>query len=301
MTLALDRTASRVCQELHDHGIRSILLKGPATQRLVYGETFRPYCDVDLLVSPDDWSRAGSYLEQAEYRRAVSPAVGTVTAATYRHHDGTTVDLHRDLHMATMAPQTCWTVLASEAEPRLLSGGQVEMLSAPAQIAVLALHACQHGFAHAKPIADLTRAVEVLPLSLWQRAAGVADRLGATDAMVAGLELVVGGRELGERLGLRESHVFARVCAASGPSSGRLLAKFLSARSPSRRWALLRPMILPTNDELGQWAWAERMLRWPGGAVLVRPVWWGRAIVRLPTAGLWCLRHARRAPPQAGR
>jgi putative nucleotidyltransferase-like protein len=53
--LVLDTAAAGVVAALSEGGVRSILLKGPATAQALYGDGApRPYSDVDLLVAP--WS-----------------------------------------------------------------------------------------------------------------------------------------------------------------------------------------------------------------------------------------------------
>ena len=52
-SLHVDKVAAAISQEFELRGIQSILLKGPAIARWLYGDgTPRPYGDADLMVSP---------------------------------------------------------------------------------------------------------------------------------------------------------------------------------------------------------------------------------------------------------
>lgn len=277
---------------MRSDGIPSVLLKGLSTQRLLYQDQFRPYCDVDLLVSPDDWVGAIECLNRLGFDDLLQPPNEDKHSRPFVGSDGVHVDLHRSLVTASCDPATCWAALSERTTTQACGGEEVTTLDPAALVAVVALHAAQHGHAEPKPVADLTRAVDQISESVWREAAEVATRLGAAETMAAALRMVPGGDELAERLALPgQLSAAVRLRAASAPSASIELARVLGATDRHERRRLLRPVLMPTDVELRRRAWARRVAPWPGGRVLARLVWWTRLSFELPGAVRWWWRH----------
>ncbi|MEW6154466.1 MAG: nucleotidyltransferase family protein [Actinomycetota bacterium] len=295
--LLLDRAAGRVTATLRSESIPSVLLKGVSTQRLLYPGGFRPYGDVDLLVSPYDWTKSISCLKRLGFDDVFRPPNEEKHSRPFRRADGVVVDLHRSLVTASCSPEECWVVLSGRTTTQTCGGEAVAMLDPPALVAVVALHAAQHGHAEPKPIADLIRAVSRMGEDVWQEAAEVAARLGAAETMAAGLRMVPGGDAMAARLGLPgQLSAAVRLRAASAPSASVELARIVAASDREERRRLLRPVLMPTDVELRRRAWARRVAPWPGGRVLARLVWWARLSVEVPGAAAWWWRHRRDGP-----
>lgn len=62
-----ERNIKRVFPALRDAGVEPILVKGWAIARLYPEPVMRPYCDLDLCVMPDDYSRAEAALKRPEH------------------------------------------------------------------------------------------------------------------------------------------------------------------------------------------------------------------------------------------
>src|SRR5690348_9309849 len=72
--LAVDATASEVLGGLASDGIESVLLKGLALQRRLYGDgALRRYGDANLLVAPAELARAGGVLSALGFELAFDP------------------------------------------------------------------------------------------------------------------------------------------------------------------------------------------------------------------------------------
>lgn len=281
--------------------MRAILLKGCSIQRLLYVDSWRSYGDIDLLVAPNDWDDALVGLHELAFEEVRQPPNEAKLARPLRRPDGTIVDLHRSLIGVSAGPQRCWDVLSAHTEPLRTGGDSVEVLRPAALVALIALHAAQHGRNEAKPLVDLVRAVEQIELETWKGAVTIAEQLGALEPLVAGLGLVQRGPALVARMGLsNQVSVPVRLRAGSAPRSSQELAWVLTAKGPERR-RLLRIVLLPTTDELQQRAWASRVLGWPGGVVLSRVVWLARLVTELPKALSWYIRCTVRRPRRAGR
>lgn len=204
--IEIDRVTAEVVKALAAAGIQSILLKGPSVRELLYTPAeLRPYGDTDLLLPPTQIELAARMLRERGFQK-VTTSIGSGRKV---HHDvltrdGKTVELHRTVFGITVDDEDAWTVLEQERRPQPLpiGGTAVDVLNAPATALVLTLHAAAHGALAKQPRQDLDRALERLGMSEWQRAAALAERLGATGPMVAALELVPAGQALIERLGL---------------------------------------------------------------------------------------------------
>lgn len=204
-SLGLDHVAVEVSGALRRAGVAVVLLKGAALATWLYDDGgLRPYGDVDLLVAPGDHAKAERILVALGFgdKTPGLSALEQVRHARAWSRDGATVDLHRSLWGIGIDPALAWPVLSEGTETLRLGGGSVEILAAPARALHVALHAAQHGQSHSKPSRDVARAVARLPSGTWEEASAVARRLGAQEAMAAGLRLVPQGAELATRLGL---------------------------------------------------------------------------------------------------
>src|SRR5689334_5659186 len=100
--LGLDATAAEVTGALRRSGIESILLKGAALARRLYGGEGREYGDVDVLVAPGDKSPAQDELERLGFSLVPQPPEILFREESWasvwrRERDGAVVDLHHTL------------------------------------------------------------------------------------------------------------------------------------------------------------------------------------------------------------
>jgi hypothetical protein len=249
--MLLDAAAAEVTAALRRNQIPSRLLKGAATATWLYDGADRTYVDVDLLVAPRDLERAEKVLTQLGF----SPADGAPARADRPRHarvweregDAAVVDLHTTLAGVGIAPQEAWDFLAAAVDETVVGGEPVETFDLPARALHVVLHAAQHGARSAQALADLERALDRLTLETWRESEGLARRLDALPAFVAGLGLTADGETVARRLELdRVSSVEAelRVGAAreetlgsalgfawlAGPRSMRERAQFVASR-----------------------------------------------------------------------
>jgi hypothetical protein len=112
------------------------------------------------------------------------------------------VDLHRRLYWSRIDPNAAWALLSADTETMSVGGAMVEVLARPARALALAFHALYHGTEIPRPLEDLELAATRLQASDWEGAAELADKLGSSDALAAGLRLVPSGQALAQRLQL---------------------------------------------------------------------------------------------------
>jgi hypothetical protein len=219
-TFRLDVEYVRIAPALATAGVRTILLKGPAFDQLLFGgKRSRAYSDIDLLVDPARGRAAGQVLEQLGFRRAerasavhrgvrrTGLAVGVVkhahATAWIRDRDGFTVDLHVTLPAVGAPAGEVWHALEKHHAVITVVESQVETLDRQASAMLIALHAAHHGPGWNRARADLDRACESLERDCWRAAARLARELRAEDEMGIGLGTTDAGRAIARELDLR--------------------------------------------------------------------------------------------------
>lgn len=279
-TMAADAAAAEVSTTFRARGIRSLLLKGPAVQRLAYGADDRDYVDADVLVPPHQVGLAESILRDLGFTPAEDEVVfrrGLLHSRHWwRHRDVASVDLHRTLFGVGVGPETTWREITRQTATLSVVGVEVEVLAPEAQALVVAIHAAQHESQRtSKAMEDLRRSVAAVGIDTWRRAAHLAKRLDAAPTMAMGLALVPEGAELAERLQLVDP-ALARTATEPG-SRARLAVGFdelARAQGLLAKARLLAREIVPSRDFI--YAWSPLARRGPVGMILVflwRPLW----------------------------
>lgn len=297
-TIDVDLTTAAVVASLRAAGVRSILLKGPALARLLYGPgEHRSYTDVDLLVAPADAGRANEVLGRLGFSPLVSDEALGPHRPLHAHEwrrtgGGASVDLHRTLPGAAAPPDDVAAVLAAHTATTEIAGEEVEALAPPALLVQVALHAAHHGPRSGKALRDLERAAGRQPYDAWEEAATIARQIDATPAFAAGLRLVPAGAALADRLALPlDVPVDVRLKAAGAPPLAVGLDWLLRTRGLRARLALVARTALPPPSALRLWRPLAR--RGTSGLVAAyasHPFWLARHAV----PSIRALRGARR-------
>jgi Uncharacterised nucleotidyltransferase len=277
--LAIDRATAEAVVALRDAGIRAILLKGPSFDAWLYDrDEPRKYVDIDLLVAGADEQRAERVLEALGYRQRAGREPETVVEHAkvwVRSRDAMNVDLHRTLIGVNPKGIDPWEVLAADTDSMQVGGTAVEILSEPARAFHVALHAALPGLNSEKPLVDLSRALERLPISTWEAAAPLAERLGAEAAFATGLRLLPAGADLAAKLELGpERSVEAALLADSAPYSAWTVDRLVKTRGLWAKLRILLPRLLPKPEFMRVWyPVARRGLAGLTLAYLRRLVW----------------------------
>jgi hypothetical protein len=168
-------------------GIEMILLKGPAFAHSIYPDpSWRPFADLDLLVSTTDWRRACSLLRDLGWARGLpEPRPGFDErfgkAAVHRNELGIELDLHRTL---VLGPFGLWMrpgELFERTTKFNLGGIDVRRLDDTHQLVHASAHAA---LGTASPLMMPQRDVAqmiTLPTIRWDEVRAIAERwrLGA--------------------------------------------------------------------------------------------------------------------------
>lgn len=256
-TLGVDLVSAEVVRALRGAGIRPILLKGPVLAAWLYaGGDFRPYFDSDFLVAPTDEAAAHETLAALGFvsRLGSDEHPGMADGHCWTRNDEI-VELHTSLEGVQAPPEVVWRALVRDVRSFEVSGETVEVLGAPALALHVALHAAQHGRDVVKPMEDLARALARVTYETWDDAATLAHELQATERFVAGLRLHSKGRELVERLGLRERpSVATELRASSAHSMAQALEDLRGLPGLSAKFRRLRSELFPSSEFLEWWS-----------------------------------------------
>ncbi len=244
VTMAVDHVTEEVVGAFDRADVPSMLLKGPSIARWLYPAGGRGYRDTDLLVRPEDFGRAAAVLRELGFG---APSHALVDHAhTYARGAGgyaQSVDLHRTLPYVAAPPADVWRALHAGHDAIALGEIDVDVLGVPQRCLHIAIHALQHAFEARGPFEDLRRAVDAASFEEWAEAASISRRLGAEDALAAGLCLVPQGEALSDRLGLTAERrgivriaatVDRRASGVPGPALSRC-RHFRRAHAPPRQ------------------------------------------------------------------
>jgi hypothetical protein len=262
--LVVNSTLVEVTGALRGEGLRGIVLKGVTTARLLSNDPAeRRYDDCDLLVSPRELPRVEAVLVKLGYDPLLAvefPHERPLRARTWARGGSPPVDLHINFTGIRLPAENAWAILSTRTEQFPVLGATVEVLDPAGRALVVALHAAQHGPRWEKPLRDLERAVDVLPVETWSAAAALAAQLDASESLSAGLRLVDAGASLAEGLGLRPpASVEVRLLASASPSeaiSVEWLAQLPGVRAKA---AFLMGKAFPPVAFLREWSpWARR-------------------------------------------
>ena len=270
--LRIDRLTAEVVTGLEQGGLPSVLLKGPSLAALLYRGGLRAYGDVDLLVPRAERGRAEAVLRSIGFRRGQGGWMGL--SCSWFRGEGETVDLHTSLFGVEAEPDVAWGTLSDATGLLRVGGREVRVLSEPALLMHVALHAAQHGDEHPKPLEDLRRAIAAADTEQWRAAAAVAQPLRALGAMSAGLHLVPEGACLADRLELPTA--WSAAVSLHATPAGPLTKGFeqLAQLRPAQRPGYLLRTALPPPTYLRRWSGLAR--RGPiglAGAYAGRPLW----------------------------
>src|SRR5579862_451064 len=302
-TDAVDTAAAEVLDAFDRANLEVLLLKGRGIAALLYepGEE-RSYSDADLLVAPAQVGAAEEILRglgyvSGEAVRGVDDVAGVVPGQAWLRANASgysEVDLHRWLPGAQADPVLAWPALMGHRTWIEISGRRAAVLDRGGQAMHLAMHAAQHGPTFTKHLDELALALERWPRDVWDSAARLAERIGATEAFAAGLRLLPEGDTEAERLGLAPTAELDWMIRHrwSRPRGTFHLGALADAQGLGPRLDILRRTLFPTRAWLTfEYRWARR-----GGICLVAA--YAVHVARAPAwaARAWLFtRRARRA------
>jgi Fe2+ or Zn2+ uptake regulation protein len=143
----------RVLDALQKEGIKAVPLKGPVLAQTVYGDiALRTFCDLDILVTPENVERALGIMQECGYRseHEISASKRCALMKTAHHHhlfnaqSGITAELHWMIAPSYYGMKTDAAGILSRSGRILLLEKDVAGISAEDMLILL----CQHGTKH---------------------------------------------------------------------------------------------------------------------------------------------------------
>ncbi|MGQ3477920.1 nucleotidyltransferase domain-containing protein [Paenibacillus sp. TY11] len=179
--LHLQAEAGRLTRLLVAHGIRVLMLKGPALAQQLYGDvSMRTSKDIDLLIAPDDMDEAEHWMKEAGYR-SKSGEVRVLGSWKWKDHHASflhpqkrvEIELHWRLHpdgggepsfdelwncrqMGKAAGASRMVPLAS-ADNRTAMTSCMYTLGSEHQFLYLSAHGARHGWFRLRWLVDIDR------------------------------------------------------------------------------------------------------------------------------------------------
>lgn len=258
--LTLEYRAVEVSRALVAAGIPSILLKGPSFIRWLYDQGDpRTSADIDLLVPPKGWGKAGEVLRGLGFESPFEgfediPLDRQIPSCEWsRATDGAIVDLHQTLIGSRCAPYQLWEVFNRNSEEMLVgTSSHVRILNVAGRAFHVAAHHAQHP--GEKSEEDLRRALRLEELETWREAAKIARDVEALDWFTHGLRLLPEGRDVIRRLQLpAEVSVDTVLLSSSGPSASLFLQRLSELPSAMERLTFLGGKIVPPPSFMRTW------------------------------------------------
>jgi hypothetical protein len=176
-SLHLTRDLINIVRAFQSSGIDVLPHKGPLLAIAAYQDlALRDFEDLDLLIRPQDLSRAIALLEEQGYRPAESLSwippetlLRWACEMTYTSASGTSVDLHWRLtpshYPVQLDPEVLWrskTILT-------VAGAVLPTLAPEALVLLLAVHGAKHCWEAIGWVADVARLLAAHPDLDWQR------------------------------------------------------------------------------------------------------------------------------------
>jgi hypothetical protein len=182
---------------LKDRGIASVAFKGPVLAAALYGDvSVRQFCDLDILVRPDDLAGAVATLAARGYRQRfkLSGALRTAylqseCAYDLVNDDGVAVEVHWGLSPQYFPTPVDLDGLWKHTELVPLAGQLVPTLGAGDLLLFLCMHGSKHRWEGLKWIADVAELIDAHPELDWFGLLDVAYKHGCRRMVCLGLAL----------------------------------------------------------------------------------------------------------------
>lgn len=197
--LYLTEQLIHVLRLLENHGIPAIAFKGPVLSVLAYGNlSFREFCDLDILVHPDDVLNAKELLVSNGYLPKFELSTLQEKAFIKSNHAYNLIDLNNqimvELHWR-FVPKYLSFPLDTEAvwdnlQDVSLGDSYIKTMGSEDLLLVLCAHGAKHGWIKLDWICDVAELVKVSHDLDWQRILTVAQQLKCERMLYLGLLLV---------------------------------------------------------------------------------------------------------------
>jgi hypothetical protein len=194
--IRLTKTAIQVFDLLKQHGIESLVLKGPATAVLFYGDlSLRSFADLDFLIHPKDFSHAHQVLINSGWQPSLS--IGEKEKKWLLRGDkdlaysldGVNLELHWNITEKGISYPFPEVDLWLNPHSLQILDRQVQTLSPENTLIFLALHGAKHQWRPVKLIVDFAACLRSFPDLDWHLIDEKSRQYGLRRCMGLGISL----------------------------------------------------------------------------------------------------------------
>ena len=254
-------------------------MKGPLLSMELYGDPgMRTSKDLDLMVSPEDLTRAGEVLKGLGYELEQHPYAAT--PLQHKYYNLIEIEKHEVYHRSEICIELHWQHdyqteqsfddLWERREERPFMGGKTAVMGADDRYPALFIHAAEHGFMRLRWLLDLYE-LQKKPSYSWERLLGLMEQQGVGEILLAAM-LVMYRLRLP---GLKDLDV-GRFSLTGGEDGGVLRVDAALEKTAQRAvdlcdrvWPLLLQERSPTDPE---WKAYDRLL--PRAVYGKTPIQW---------------------------
>ena len=173
-------------------GIRMLSMKGPLLSMELYGDPgMRTSKDLDLMVSPEDLSRAGEVLKGLGYE--LEPHPYATTPLRHKYYNLIENEKHEVYHRSEICIELHWQhdyqteqsfdALWERREERPFMGGKTAVMGADDRYPALFIHAAEHGFMRLRWLLDLYE-LQKKPGFSWERIFELMEQQGVGEVLL---------------------------------------------------------------------------------------------------------------------
>lgn len=176
-------------------GIRMLSMKGPLLSMELYRDPgMRTSKDLDLMVSPEDLTRAGEVLKGLGYELEPHPYAATPLQHKYynlieneKHEVYLRKEICLELHWQhDYQTEQSFDDLWASREERPFMGGKTAVMGADDRYPALFIHAAEHGFMRLRWLLDLYE-LQKKPGYSWERLLGLMEQQGVGEILLAAM------------------------------------------------------------------------------------------------------------------
>lgn len=185
----------RIMRLLEENGIAALAFKGPTLAQLAYGDiTLRQYCDLDILIKPQDLLLASQLLIRHNYQPRVSiEYLHNQTFLDVNHdisfYSDISVELHWRLFEKQLLVQFNPELIWSEYETTEIQNKALKTLKAESLLIYLCIHGSKHAWERIEWITDLDKLIGCKQDLDWQQIIQKSIALKVEHLVLLGLKL----------------------------------------------------------------------------------------------------------------
>lgn len=181
---------------LHDHGVQSLVFKGPVLAENIFGNIgFRVFSDLDLLISRKDIRKTVQILKEKGFQQDIDLSLAQYEKLVKKGHhavlmkESVAFELHWELTGRYFSKEVELESLWSRSEDVDIAGQRVKTLGQEDLLLYLCIHGCRHYWFQLDSVCCVAELVKTRTTLDWDLVYRLAQELGAVKMLLLGLLL----------------------------------------------------------------------------------------------------------------